>query len=107
MSYDVLKEIYHGNYRVTDRTFKPNSDFGRVMDRIVDLSDQLRKELTDEQIGTLDKLDTAYHDLSGMTALEDFVTGFRLGMRLTLEGVASNDGAFSMISMPPDDGDVL
>ena len=106
MSYDVLKEIYHGNYRVTERTFKRNSDFGKAMDKVVALSDQLQTGLNVEQKDLLAQLDAAYHDLTDRTAFEDFVTGFRLGMRLTLEGVADGDGAFTMISMPPGDGDV-
>ena len=106
MSYDVLKEIYHGNYRVTERTFKRDSEYGRVMDKIVTLSDRLQTGLSAEQKDTLNQLDAAYHDLTDLTALEDFVTGFRLGMRLTLEGVADGDGAFTMISMPQGDGDV-
>ena len=106
MSYDVLKEIYHGNYRVTERAFKRNSDFGKTMDKIATLSDRLQTGLNAEQKDTLNQLDAAYHDLTDRTALEDFVTGFRLGMRLTLKGIADDDGAFTMISMPPGNGDV-
>ena len=53
---------------------------------------QLTEQLNDTERTILEKLVRSQHEIDSITALENFILGFRLGVRLMTECMDSDDG---------------
>ena len=54
--------------------------------------DELSETLTDKQQETLEKYDEAMNEMHSLAEVEAFSYGFRLGVRIMIEVVASKNG---------------
>jgi len=57
-----------------------------------DCEGQLAERLNEEEGRLLDTLTNAQHEINRITALEDFILGFRLGVRLMVACMDEEDG---------------
>lgn len=89
----ILEDLYFGNIVPYDKRMVANSELRRLVKRASDCESQLTERLNEEEQRLLDTLTNAQHEIDRITALEDFILGFRLGVRLMAECMDENDGA--------------
>lgn len=88
----LLEDFYHGNITPGERKMAPDSELRRAVGRVADCEDQLIKRLDKAEQDLLEELVETQHHLCGITAREDFILGFRLGVRMMAECMDDNDG---------------
>ena len=70
----------------------PNSELKRAMDRVARFESQLTERLDEDGQTILAKLIESRDEVENITARENFILGFRLGVRITMECMDGNDG---------------
>ena len=88
----TLEDFYYGNITPCERQMTPNSELKRATDRVVHYESQLTEQLDEPERTILEKLIRSQHDINSITALENFILGFRLGVRMMAECMDENDG---------------
>lgn len=88
----TLQNLYYGNIRPCERRMVPGSELRRAVDTINRCEDQIEEQLSDEGKKLLTKMSDAQQTADNIMALENFILGFRLGVRLMAECMDSNDG---------------
>ncbi len=88
----TLEDIYYGNISPFQRQMTPDSELKRAVDRVAQYENQLAKQLDEAGQTILTKFVRSQHDINGITALENFILGFRLGVRMIAECMDEDDG---------------
>ena len=70
----------------------PNSELKRAVDRVAYYEGQLMEQLAENEQMILEKLIRSQHEIDSITARENFILGFRLGVRIMAECMDDNDG---------------
>ncbi len=81
----VLEELYMGNIDPNTSFFEHDSDYGKVMDRIIENEDKLLKLLNEPEKSMFTAFTGAQMELDSLTAIEKFSIGFKLGTLLMVE----------------------
>ena len=81
---NTLEDLYYGNITPNAQDMAPNSELKRATDRVARFENQLTEQL-------LEKLIESQHEIDDITALENFILGFRLGVRMMAECMDGND----------------
>ncbi len=89
----ILEDFYLGNIVPYDKRMAANSELRRLVKRVSDRETQLTERLNEEEQKLLNALIDAQHEIDRITALENFILGFRLGVRLMAECMDENDGS--------------
>ena len=88
----TLEDFYYGNITPNTQDMAPNSELKRAADRVARFENQLTEQLDETGQAILEKLIESQHEIDSITALENFILGFRLGVRLMAESMDENDG---------------
>ena len=88
----TLEDFYYGNITPGDQDIAPNSELKRATDRVARFENQLTEQLDEAGQTVLAKLIESQHEIDNITALENFILGFRLGVRMMAECMDDNDG---------------
>ena len=88
----TLEDFYYGNITPNTQDMAPNSELKRAADRVARFEKQLTEQLDETGQVILEKLIESQHEIDSITALENFVLGFRLGVRMMAESMDDNDG---------------
>ncbi len=88
----ILEDFYLGNIVPYDKRMAANSELRRMVKRVSDCESQLAERLNEEEQRLLDTLTNAQHEINRITALEDFILGFRLGVQLMVACMDEDDG---------------
>ena len=88
----TLEDLYFGNIKPNEQDIAPNSELRRATDRVTRLENQLTEQLGEAGQAALAKLIESQQEIDSITALENFILGFRLGIRLISECMNDNDG---------------
>ncbi len=88
----ILEDLYYGNITPNEQRMTPDSELKRAVDRVAHYEGQLMEQLDETGQTILTKLIRSQHDIDSITALENFILGFRLGVRLMAECMDDNDG---------------
>ena len=88
----TLEDFYYGNITPNAQDMVPNSELKRAVDRVARFENQLTEQLDEAGQTVLAKLVESQHEIDSITALENFILGFRLGAKLTMECMDHNDG---------------
>jgi len=88
----VLEDFYYGNITPSEKEMRPGSKLQRAVSTVAQCESQLTESLDETQQALLTKLVKAQHEVDGITATENFILGFRLGVRLMAECMDENDG---------------
>ena len=88
----TLEDFYYGNITPNTQDMAPNSELKRAADRVARFEKQLTEQLDETGQAILEKLIEAQQEIDSITALENFVLGFRLGVRMMAESMDDNDG---------------
>lgn len=89
----ILQDFYYGNLTPGDQDMAPNSELRRAVDRIARCEQQLTERLGKTEQAILSELVRAQHTADSITAVENFILGFRLGVRMMAECMDDNDGS--------------
>ena len=88
----ILKDFYYGNITPGEKEMRPGSELQRAVNTAARCENQLTKELDEARLALLTDLVKAQHEIDSITAVENFVLGFRLGVRMMVECMDDNDG---------------
>ena len=88
----TLEDFYYGNIVPCERQMASGSELKRAADRVARYESQLTEQLDEVGQMILTKLIRSQHDIDSITALENFVLGFRLGVRMMAECMDEDDG---------------
>ena len=89
---NTLEDLYYGNITPGKQQIAPNSELKRAMDRVARFESQLTERLDETGQSILAKLLESQDEAESITALENFILGFRLGAKITMECMDENDG---------------
>ena len=89
---NTLEDLYYGNITPNAQDMAPNSELKRATDRVARFEKQLTELLDDAGQAVLAKLIESQQEIDSITALENFILGFRLGAKIVMECMDNNDG---------------
>ena len=89
---NTLEDLYYGNITPGAQQMAPNSELKRATDRVAHYESQLTERLDEDGQMILAKLIESRDEVESITARENFILGFRLGARITMECMDGNDG---------------
>ena len=81
----ILEELYLGDVRPGDRSFKRNSQYSKALDDVVKAGDALTEGLTKEQKELFEDYMTAQREVNVLTDCETFCVAFKLGAKIMLD----------------------
>ena len=88
----TLEDLYYGNITPNEQRMVPGSELKKAVDRVTGCEKQLMEQLGEAEQETLTKLIRSQHEINSITATENFILGFRLGVRMMAECMDDNDG---------------
>ena len=89
---NTLEDLYYGNIAPNVQDMAPNSELKRATDRVTRFENQLTELLDDAGQAILAKLIESQQEIDSITAMENFILGFRLGVRIMAECMDDDDG---------------
>ena len=93
---DTLENLYCGKITPNEQDITPESVLADAMDRAEQYVEKLTALLEGEEKTLLLRLLNAENEISSTMALENFILGFRLGMRIAIEALEEDDGNLTM-----------
>lgn len=88
----TLENFYYGNITPGEQLMTANSDLSRAVNKASRFENQLTECVDETGKALLTELVKAQHKIESITALENFILGFRLGVRMMAECMDENDG---------------
>ncbi len=88
----TLKDFYNGNLVPSARVMTPDSELRQAVGKAADCEEQLMERLGETEKKILNELVEAQFTMDSITAEENFILGFRLGVRMMAECMDDNDG---------------
>lgn len=88
----MLEELYYGNIRPNDKQFIRNTQFDKAMHVLSENETKLTGLLEGQEKKLFLDLVNAQSEVNGVTAVESFIEGFRLGARIAIEIMNEEDG---------------
>ena len=89
---NTLEDLYYGNIMPNAQDMAPNSELKRATDRVARFENQLTERLDEAGQAVLAKLIESQQEIDSITAMENFILGFRLGTKIVMECMDNNDG---------------
>ena len=80
---DTLENLYFGNITPNDQIVKSGTALKKAMEQSAECEEKLTALLEDK----------AENEIGSTMALENFILGFRLGVRMILEALDEDDGS--------------
>ena len=93
---DTLENLYFGKITPNEQDITPGSVLADAMGRAEQCEERLTARLEGEEKTLLLRLPNAENEISSTMALENFILGFRLGMRIAIESLDEDDGSLTM-----------
>jgi len=88
----ILKDFYYGNLTPGVQEMTAHSGMYRAANTVSRCEQQLTERLGKAEQALLTELVKAQHEIDSATSLENFILGFRLGVRMMVECMDENDG---------------
>ena len=88
----TLEDLYYGNITPNEQQMTPGSEMEKAVARVASCEKQLLERLEETEQDALTKLIRSQHEVNSITAVENFILGFRLGVRIMAECMDENDG---------------
>ena len=88
----TLEDLYYGNITPPAQDMAPSSELKQAVGRVAHYENQLTEQLDEAGQTILTKLVRSQHEIDSITARENFILGFRLGVRIMAECLDDNDG---------------
>lgn len=81
----TLKDLYYGNLALFDHAIPSESPIRKLSAHLTQCETKLKELLSPEEKTLLEDLLKTQQDMDGVTAEENFILGFRLGVQLMTE----------------------
>ena len=88
----ILEDFYYGNITPNEQQMTPSSEMEKAVARVTSYEKQLMEQLEESKQEVLTKLIRSQHEINSIAAIENFILGFRLGVRIMAECMDENDG---------------
>jgi hypothetical protein len=88
----ILEELYFGNINPNSKQFIRGSDFDRAMQMLATNEEKLTKQLNGEEKLLFCEFSNAQSEINSITAIENFIDGFRLGAKIMMEIMGDENG---------------
>lgn len=88
----ILEDFYFGNITPSVREMTPNSNLRRAVNNVTRYENLLQEQLNEAEQVLLTELISAQHEIDSITACENFILGFRLGVRIMAACMDEDDG---------------
>ena len=88
----TLEDLYYGNITPCEQQMTTGSELKRAVERVAKCEEQLMELLNEEGQQILTRLTRSQQEANSITATENFILGFRFGVRLMAECMDDNDG---------------
>ena len=88
----TLEDLYYCNITPNEQRMVPGSEMAKAVARVASYEKQFIEQLGEAEQETLTKLIRSQHEINSITATENFILGFRLGVRIMVECMDENDG---------------
>ena len=89
--YDVIRELYRGNLRPCDRSFRRDTDFAIAMDAFTAHEKWFRENLSGETGKHFEELISCHNSIVDTMSYENFRTGFQIGVMMVMEAISDNE----------------
>ena len=93
----TLEELFYGNLTPNEQQITPDSTLQQAMDQAEEYEEKLSALLEGEEKTMLLRLLNAENEIGSTLALENFILGFRLGMRVAIEALDEDDGSLTAL----------
>ncbi|MDR2933422.1 MAG: hypothetical protein LBV27_09995 [Oscillospiraceae bacterium] len=87
----ILEEFAYGNVSPNDQSFSRDSEYGRAMELVVFNEKILLDRLEGEDRDLFRKYIDAQGEADRLTAVKNFIYGYKLGLVMTAEAFTSMD----------------
>ena len=81
----ILEDLYLGDIRPGERSFKRNSQYAKALGKVVKAGDALTDTLTEKQKEMFEDYMTAQREVNVLTDCETFCLAFKLGAMIMLD----------------------
>lgn len=81
----ILEDLYLGDVRPSERSFKRNSQYAKALDELVKAGDALTDTLTEKQKEVFEEYMSAQWEVNVLTDCETFIYSFRLAAKIILD----------------------
>ena len=81
----ILEDLYLGDIRPNERSFKRNSQYAKALDDLVKAGDALTDTLTEKQKEVFEEYMSAQREVSVLTDCETFIYAFRLAAKIMID----------------------
>ena len=78
----ILEDLYLGDVRPSERSFKRNTQYAKALDDLVKAGDALTDTLTEKQKEMFEDYMTAQREVNVLTDCETFMYAFRLAAKI-------------------------
>ena len=89
----TLEDLYYGNIHPYERDIKKTGRESALLRLVVKNENNLLATLTEQQKEIFQKCKDAESEMYSVVQIQSFTEGFRLGMRLTVEGLYNTEEA--------------
>ena len=79
------EDLYLGDIRPSERSFKRNSQYANALDELVKAGDVLADSLTEKQKELFEDYMTAQREVNVLTDCETFIYAFRLATKIMID----------------------
>lgn len=88
----TLKDLYYGNLMLFDHPIPSGSPVRKLSAHLTECEAKLKEQLSEEGQAQLKKLVHTQQEMDCATAEENFIMGFRLGVRIMVECLGREEG---------------
>jgi hypothetical protein len=81
----ILEDLYLGDVRLNEHSFKRNSQYVKALDEVVKAGDALTDGLTEKQKELFEDYMTAQREVTVLTDCETFCLAFKMGAKIMLD----------------------
>ena len=81
----ILEDLYPGDVRPSERSFKRNSQYAKALDDLVKAGDTLTDTLTEKQKEIFEDYMTAQREVNVLTDCETFIYACRLAAKIIID----------------------
>ena len=85
----ILEDLYLGDIRPSERSFKRNSQYAKALDDLIKAGDAMTDTLTEKQKEMFEDYMTAQREVNMLTDCETFIYVVRLATKIMIDVLTS------------------
>ena len=87
----ILEEFAYGNISPEDQCFESDSQYGQAMDAADSNEKKLIESMDEKEKALLEKYTDARDEINQLTAVNNFIYGYKLGVLMIAEAFVTSD----------------